>query len=29
MGVMINDQLAITDEPETQEDILKRYTKDL
>lgn len=29
MGVMINDQLAITDEPETQEDMLKRYTKDL
>lgn len=29
MGVMINDQLAITGEPETQEDMLKRYTKDL
>lgn len=29
MGVMINDQLGINAEPETNADMLKRYTKDL
>lgn len=29
MGVMINDQLGLDEEPETNADMLKRYTKDL
>jgi PPOX class probable FMN-dependent enzyme len=29
MGVMINDQLGLNEEPETNSDMLKRYTKDL
>lgn len=29
MGAMINDQLSIKDDPETQEDMLARYKRDL
>ncbi|PYF83048.1 hypothetical protein DFP75_102138 [Marinomonas alcarazii] len=29
MGAMINDQLAIKDDPETQEDMIARYKRDL